>query len=514
MKKLILSLLFLLLIPSIAHSQFSHPPQIVEEEDGSPSDFYQTIKVTNGTLTDNGDGTASLSTGGGGGGGGSAEWRVDGTNLEPNLTNQGNNVDLSVANTLFVDDSTGRLGIGTTSPDTKLHVSANSGTLSRGIALFAQNGITTEDGANTGTATKGVMVQGDGGAYWIARDVTNNIEGLFGTANSGDVFMGSFTSHGFQARTNNVTRAEWSSSGNAIFNESGASVDHRFEGDTDSSLLFLDGSEDSVGIGTTSPTAKLDINGDLTVASDLTVTRNAVVYNRLSVNTEQADGNLNVSGSTQLETLDFTTLEGDFSMDSQAVNSIETGINHDNLTGFVAGEHINWTNTTSDFSTTGDAHVGGDLTVNGSIKQGSGAGGTVTLDGSLSVADNLTVTEQLNIYGNIGIGIAQPARQPVHIHNPATSSTSYVHFTSGDTGATSSDGTSIGVFSGGGFAFIQREAQNMNFSVNGSNRIEIESDGGILMLSLASGTTQGAAGAGANELWVDTDDGNTIKLGT
>ena len=45
-------------------------------------------------------------------------------------------------------------------------------------------------------------------------------------------------------------------------------------------------------------------------------------------------------------------------------------------------------------------------------------------------------------------------------------------------------------------------------------RFQIAADGGILMYSLASGTTQANAGAAANELWVDTDDGNTIKLGT
>jgi len=33
------------------------------------------------------------------------------------------------------------------------------------------------------------------------------------------------------------------------------------------------------------------------------------------------------------------------------------------------------------------------------------------------------------------------------------------------------------------------------------------------MPNLKSGTTQGGAGAAAGELWVDTDDGNTVKMG-
>jgi hypothetical protein len=42
----------------------------VEEEDGSPSNYTcDTLKLSNGSMTDNGDGTFSISTGGGGGSG-------------------------------------------------------------------------------------------------------------------------------------------------------------------------------------------------------------------------------------------------------------------------------------------------------------------------------------------------------------------------------------------------------------------------------------------------------------
>lgn len=47
--------------------------------------------------------------------------------------------------------------------------------------------------------------------------------------------------------------------GSAIFNESGASVDFRVEGDAQTHLLFVDGSADMVGIGTASPTSIVDI---------------------------------------------------------------------------------------------------------------------------------------------------------------------------------------------------------------------------------------------------------------
>ena len=45
-----------------------------------------------------------------------------------------------------------------------------------------------------------------------------------------------------------------------VFNESGAAVDFRIEGDTEQNLFFVDGSADKIGIGTASPAASLHIN--------------------------------------------------------------------------------------------------------------------------------------------------------------------------------------------------------------------------------------------------------------
>ena len=49
--------------------------------------------------------------------------------------------------------------------------------------------------------------------------------------------------------------------GPTVFNELGADVDFRFEGDADPNLLFLDASTDRVGVGTSSPNARLDVSG-------------------------------------------------------------------------------------------------------------------------------------------------------------------------------------------------------------------------------------------------------------
>jgi hypothetical protein len=50
-----------------------------------------------------------------------------------------------------------------------------------------------------------------------------------------------------------------------IWNETGLALSARFEGDTNANLLYLDGTNDRVGIGTASPSVLLDVNGAISV---------------------------------------------------------------------------------------------------------------------------------------------------------------------------------------------------------------------------------------------------------
>jgi hypothetical protein len=56
--------------------------------------------------------------------------------------------------------------------------------------------------------------------------------------------------------TNGVERVEWGTS-EVVFNDGGANYDFRIEGDTNSSLFFVDASAEAVGIGTTAPRSLL-----------------------------------------------------------------------------------------------------------------------------------------------------------------------------------------------------------------------------------------------------------------
>jgi hypothetical protein len=54
-----------------------------------------------------------------------------------------------------------------------------------------------------------------------------------------------------------------------VWNEAGADLDIRFEGDTDANLFFLDASTDRIGLGTSTPAVKLHVTGTSTVAMRL-----------------------------------------------------------------------------------------------------------------------------------------------------------------------------------------------------------------------------------------------------
>jgi hypothetical protein len=67
--------------------------------------------------------------------------------------------------------------------------------------------------------------------------------------------------------TNGVERVNLGNSA-VVFNDAGADVDFRVEGDTNANLLFVDAGNDRVGIGTSSPGAPLEVAGTIQIKAD------------------------------------------------------------------------------------------------------------------------------------------------------------------------------------------------------------------------------------------------------
>ncbi|MCA9395029.1 MAG: hypothetical protein KC900_12565, partial [Candidatus Omnitrophica bacterium] len=171
------------------------------------------------------------------------------------------------AETLIVD---GTLGIGVTAPASVFHVDSNAAATTPimtventvgdfQIHMYAGNPETVVTGSpgdlcidpaggmvyikasGTATATGWTEVATGGGMpQWtqtglvIHPNTETDDVGIGGTTEAGsDIFFGN--------------------DGRAVFNEQGAAVDFRIEGDTNENLVFVDGDVDRVGIGTSTP---------------------------------------------------------------------------------------------------------------------------------------------------------------------------------------------------------------------------------------------------------------------
>lgn len=78
----------------------------------------------------------------------------------------------------------------------------------------------------------------------------------------------------------NIPAADFA--GANVFNDAGADVDQRMEGDTDANLFYLDASTDRIGIGTATPTTKLQVNGSFGLNAPVTVTTNYTVADNVN----------------------------------------------------------------------------------------------------------------------------------------------------------------------------------------------------------------------------------------
>ena len=70
-----------------------------------------------------------------------------------------------------------------------------------------------------------------------------------------------------------------------VFNESSADVDFRIESNGQANMFFVDGGNDKIGIGTSTPVTDLTIDGTLTLKEQAEADGNTAAYGQLWVNT-------------------------------------------------------------------------------------------------------------------------------------------------------------------------------------------------------------------------------------
>ena len=138
---------------------------------------------------------------------------------------------------IYINDS-GDIGIGTTNPQRRLHV----------------------DGGNV---TNSVEIHGTGSHELYSYHDSQGVGWATGSGGSfGELFYLNESSSEARIYTGGTERLRLSAT-EVVVNEPSANTDFRVEGDTNSHLLFVDAGNDRVGIGTSSPAYTLDVNGSI-----------------------------------------------------------------------------------------------------------------------------------------------------------------------------------------------------------------------------------------------------------
>lgn len=149
---------------------------------------------------------------------------------------------------MFAGTVSAQVGIGTSTPSVPLDIEATDAALD--INNTAADGDPKINFQLSGVTTFSIGVDdGDSDKFKIGTTAPDASTALTIDA-SQNVGIG-----------NTSPTAKLDVDGSAIFNESGAAVDFKIEGDLDAELFYVDGSADMIGIGTSAPSDKLHIRG-------------------------------------------------------------------------------------------------------------------------------------------------------------------------------------------------------------------------------------------------------------
>ena len=178
-------------------------------------------------------------------------------------------------NTRITIDNTGNVGVGTSAPSEKLDIESSDANK------------TAVDINNTGGGDPKINLQvGGTTTFSIGIDNSDADKLKIGTSALETNTRVTIDATGNVGVGTTTPGAKLDVDGDAIFNESGAAKNFRVESDANTHMLFIDGTNNEIGINTSSPASTLDIQGSLgykvttiTAATTLNQTHNVVLCN-------------------------------------------------------------------------------------------------------------------------------------------------------------------------------------------------------------------------------------------
>ena len=467
--------------------------------------------------------------------------------------------DTGTSQALFWDASAESLGLGTTSPSSPLSIGTTGS-----LGAISNNNIISvsiDGGFSTTNATQHKVI----GFVGTTAGVANIYDSSYASGETSKNFytgivsdVGYFNSSSYRIVQGGKSRLTIKQDGEFVINDGGQDRDFRVESDNNTHMLFVDGGNDRVGIGTDSPSSQINTKGNTGLLVESNGSANYGVYIESNFSEtmgtigalSQADAGrdgASISFNDFGRGIVFKTNEGASNSEAARFDSsgrlglgttspskkLHVSTGDTNVAALF--ENTSSNGTVAEFLTSGD---GRKLTVqpdhifsNGTLHFGSGSYTNVYRGAAHIFQEDASNTEIMRITGtNIGIGTTSPTT-PLHVFHSTTDTVA--NFQSGDASVavnfTASDNSMQIATSNTDGIIKNNGAGNFRFFNNGSERARIDSSGNLLVGRTSTtisnvGITLGSSGSiqatnnfnplGLNRLSGDGDIAVFQKSGT